>query len=174
MKKVLVVVDMQKDFVDGVLGTEEAVKILDNVVEKITAFDGEVVFTRDTHDDNYMNTQEGKYLPVPHCKKGSSGWQLQESVAAVKPEKARIFDKNTFGSVELARYLKQMNEKEGIERVTFIGVCTDICVISNAMLAKAYMPEVEIAVDSQCCAGVTPKSHNNALEAMKMCQIIVK
>lgn len=173
MKKVLVVVDMQKDFVDGVLGTDEAVKIVDKVAEKIEGFDGEVIFTRDTHDDNYLDTQEGKYLPVPHCKKGSSGWQLQEKVAAVKPEHARIFDKNTFGSVELAQYLCNVNEKEGIEQITFIGLCTDICVISNAMLAKAYMPEVAVAVDAQCCAGVTPESHNNALAAMKMCQIII-
>ena len=173
MKKVLVVVDMQKDFVDGALGTEEAVKIVDKVVEKIAAFEGEVVFTRDTHGDDYLNTQEGRYLPIPHCKKGSSGWQLQEKVAAVKPEYAKIFDKNTFGSVELAQYLSEINEKEGIEQITFVGLCTDICVISNAMLAKAYMPEVTVAVEAQCCAGVTPESHNNALEAMKMCQIII-
>lgn len=173
MKKVLVVVDMQKDFVDGVLGTEEAVKIVDKAAEKIAAFEGEVVFTRDTHDDDYLNTQEGRYLPVPHCKKGSDGWQLEEKVAAVKPEHAKVFDKSTFGSVELARYLSKTNEKEGIEQITLIGLCTDICVISNAMLAKAYMPEVTVAVDAQCCAGVTPESHNNALEAMKMCQIII-
>ena len=173
MKKVLVVVDMQKDFVDGVLGTEEAVKIVDKAAEKIAAFEGEVVFTRDTHDDDYLNTQEGRYLPVPHCKKGSNGWQLEEKVAAVKPEHAKVFDKSTFGSVELARYLSKTNEKVGIEQITFIGLCTDICVISNAMLAKAYMPEVTVAVDAQCCAGVTPESHNNALEAMKMCQIII-
>lgn len=173
MQKVLVVVDMQKDFIDGVLGTDEAVKIVDKVVEKIRAFEGEVVFTRDTHDDNYMNTQEGKYLPVPHCKKGSNGWQLQEKVAVVKPQNSRVFDKNTFGSVELVQYLSKLNEKEGIEQITFIGVCTDICVISNAMLAKAYMPEVTVTVDAKCCAGVTPESHDNALEAMKMCQIII-
>lgn len=173
MKKILVVVDMQKDFIDGVLGTEEAEKIVDKVVEKIVTFDGEVVFTRDTHFDNYMDTQEGKYLPVPHCNSGSIGWQLHENIAEVKPENAKIFDKNTFGSLELARYLSEVNEKEGIEQITFVGVCTDICVISNAMLAKAYMPEVEIVVDARCCAGVTPDSHNNALEAMKMCQIII-
>lgn len=173
MKNYLVVVDMQKDFIDGVLGTSEAVEIVEKIVEKMRTFDGEVIFTRDTHFDNYLETQEGKYLPVPHCKKGSSGWQLQERIAAVKPENAKIFDKNTFASVELASYLSEVNEKEGIEQITFVGVCTDICVISNAMLVKAYMPEVEIVIDAKCCAGVTPKSHNNALEAMKMCQIII-
>lgn len=173
MKNYLVVVDMQKDFIDGVLGTSEAVEIVEKIVEKMRTFDGEVIFTRDTHFDNYLETQEGKYLPVPHCKKGSSGWQLQERIAAVKPENAKIFDKNTFASVELASYLSEMNEKDGIEQITFVGVCTDICVISNAMLVKAYMPEVEIVIDAKCCAGVTPKSHNNALEAMKMCQIII-
>lgn len=173
MKNYLVVVDMQKDFIDGVLGTSEAVEIVEKIVEKMRTFDGEVIFTRDTHFDNYLDTQEGKYLPVPHCKKGSSGWQLQERIAAVKPEDAKIFDKNTFASVELASYLSEVNEKDGIEQITFVGVCTDICVISNAMLVKAYMPEVEIVIDAKCCAGVTPKSHNNALEAMKMCQIII-
>lgn len=173
MKNYLVVVDMQKDFIDGVLGTSEAVEIVEKIVEKMRTFDGEVIFTRDTHFDNYLETQEGKYLPVPHCKKGSSGWQLQERIAAVKPEDAKIFDKNAFASVELASYLSEMNEKDGIEQITFVGVCTDICVISNAMLVKAYMPEVEIVIDAKCCAGVTPKSHNNALEAMKMCQIII-
>ncbi len=173
MKNYLVVVDMQKDFIDGVLGTSEAVEIVEKIVEKMSTFDGEIIFTRDTHFDNYLDTQEGKYLPVPHCKKGSSGWQLQERIAAVKPEDAKIFDKNTFASVELASYLSEVNEKDGIEQITFVGVCTDICVISNAMLVKAYMPEVEIVIDAKCCAGVTPKSHNNALEAMKMCQIII-
>lgn len=174
MKKVLVVVDMQKDFIDGVLGTKEAVRIVDRVVEKIVDFDGEVVFTRDTHFDNYLDTQEGRYLPVPHCKSGSNGWQLQDNIAAVKPEGARIFDKSTFASLELVRYLSEMNEKEGIEKITFVGVCTDICVISNAMVAKAYIPEVKIAVDAECCAGVTLHSHNNALEAMRICQIIIQ
>lgn len=173
MKKVLVVVDMQKDFVDGALGTKEAVAIVDHVVKKITSFDGEVVFTRDTHHENYMETQEGKNLPVVHCIQGTPGWQLAKEIEKVKPEGAKIFDKPTFGSVELSKYLTIINEEEGIEEVELIGLCTDICVISNAMMIKAHMPEVKVTVDSSCCAGVTVESHNNALEAMKMCQIMV-
>ena len=173
MKKVLVVVDMQKDFVDGALGTKEAVGIVEHVVKKIASFDGEVVFTRDTHYENYMKTQEGKNLPVVHCIKGTEGWQLAKEVEEVKPEGAKVFDKPTFGSVELSKYLTIVNAQEGIEEVELIGLCTDICVISNAMMIKAHMPEVKVKVDSSCCAGVTVESHNNALEAMKMCQIVV-
>lgn len=169
-KEVLVVVDMQKDFIDGALGTEEAVAIVGNVAEKIKNFDGEIVFTRDTHYDNYMDTQEGKNLPVPHCIKGTDGWQIAGSLKELAPD-AKIFDKPTFGSVELAEYLAGNSELESVE---LIGLCTDICVISNAMVIKAFMPEVQVAVDAKCCAGVTVKSHANALEAMKMCQILVR
>lgn len=168
MKNVLVVVDMQKDFIDGALGTKEAEAIVDNVAEFVKAFDGEVVFTRDTHFDNYMETQEGKNLPVAHCIKGTDGWQIDRKLAALKPNGMKLFDKPTFGSVELAEYLKA--EKE-LESITLVGLCTDICVISNALLLKAYMPETPIKVIEKCCAGVTPESHKNALEAMKMCQI---
>ncbi len=168
---VLVVVDMQKDFIDGALGTKEAEMIVDNVAEKIKRFDGEVVFTRDTHYDNYLETQEGRNLPVKHCIKGTDGWQLDSKLAALRIDNAKIFDKPTFGSVELAEYLKSL---DSLESVTLVGLCTDICVISNAMLIKAYLPEVRICVDASCCAGVTPESHKNALEAMKMCQIEIK
>lgn len=168
MKNVLIVVDMQKDFIDGALGTKEAEAIVDNVAEFVKAFDGEVVFTRDTHFDNYMETQEGKNLPVPHCIKGTDGWQIDRKLAALKPNGMKLFDKPTFGSVELAEYLKA--EKE-LESITLVGLCTDICVISNALLLKAYLPETPIKVVEKCCAGVTPESHKNALEAMKMCQI---
>lgn len=168
MKNVLIVVDMQKDFIDGALGTKEAEAIVDNVAEFVKAFDGEVVFTRDTHFDNYMETQEGKNLPVPHCIKGTDGWQIDRKLAALKPNGMKLFDKLTFGSVELAEYLKA--EKE-LESITLVGLCTDICVISNALLLKAYLPETPIKVVEKCCAGVTPESHKNALEAMKMCQI---
>jgi len=171
MKRILVVIDMQKDFVDGTLGTKEAVGIVDSVVDKIKSFDGEVIFTRDTHYEDYMNTQEGKNLPVVHCIKDTDGWQLDSKVAAVVPDGAKIFDKPTFGSTELARYINEINQAEGIEEVVMIGLCTDICVISNAMMVKAFMPEVQISVDASCCAGVTPQSHDNALEAMKMCQV---
>ncbi|MBO5146304.1 MAG: cysteine hydrolase [Lachnospiraceae bacterium] len=168
MKKVLVVVDMQKDFIDGALGTKEAAAIVDNVAEAVKSFDGEVVFTRDTHFENYMETQEGKNLPVPHCIKDTDGWQLDRKLEVLKTDEMKVFDKLTFGSVELAAYLKENQE---LEQVTLVGLCTDICVISNALLIKANLPEVEIRVIEKCCAGVTPQSHANALEAMKMCQI---
>lgn len=171
MKNVLVVVDMQKDFIDGSLGTAEAVSIVENVVKKINNFAGEIIFTRDTHYDNYMDTQEGKKLPVIHCIKDSAGWELNESIEELRKKEMKIFDKPTFGSVELAQYLSQNSE---LESVTLIGLCTDICVISNAMLVKAFMPEIKVIVDAACCAGVTPDSHKNALEAMKMCQIEVE
>ncbi|MBO5031783.1 MAG: cysteine hydrolase [Lachnospiraceae bacterium] len=168
MKKVLVVVDMQKDFIDGALGTKEAAAIVDNVAEAVKTFDGEVVFTRDTHFENYMETQEGKNLPVPHCIKDTDGWQLDRKLEVLRTDDMKVFDKLTFGSVELAAYLKENKE---LEQVTLVGLCTDICVISNALLIKANLPEVEIRVIEKCCAGVTPQSHANALEAMKMCQI---
>ncbi len=168
MRKVLIVVDMQKDFIDGALGTKEAAAIVDNVAETIKTFDGEVIFTRDTHHENYMETQEGKNLPVPHCIEGTDGWQIDKKLQVLRTGPMKIFDKPTFGSVALAEYLKADEE---IESVTLVGLCTDICVISNALLIKANMPETQIRVIEKCCAGVTPQSHANALEAMKMCQI---
>lgn len=167
-EQILVVVDMQNDFIDGALGTKEAAAIVDKVREKMKTFDGEIVFTRDTHTEDYLETQEGKCLPVKHCIRGSKGWKITEQLNV--PSEAKIFDKPAFGSVELASYLKG---KEGLKRVELVGLCTDICVISNAMLVKAFLPEVEVLVDASCCAGVTPKSHENALEAMKMCQITI-
>lgn len=168
MKNVLVVVDMQKDFIDGALGTKEAVAIVDNVAEAVRAFDGEVVFTRDTHHDDYMETQEGRNLPVPHCIEGTDGWQLDKKLQVLMTDSMKIFDKPTFGSVALAEYLRADKE---IGSVTLVGLCTDICVISNALLIKANMPEVTVRVIEKCCAGVTPQSHANALDAMRMCQI---
>ncbi|MDE7431554.1 MAG: cysteine hydrolase [Lachnospiraceae bacterium] len=169
-KQVLIVVDMQNDFINGALGTKEAVEIVDNVASKIKEFEGEVIFTRDTHFENYSETQEGRKLPVPHCIKGTEGWNINERIEKLRTPDGKVFDKITFGSVELAEYLK--NDKE-LESVTLVGLCTDICVISNALLIKAFLPEVEIIVDGKCCAGVTQKSHENALEAMGMCQIQV-
>lgn len=168
MRNALVVVDMQKDFIDGALGTKEAVAIVDNVAAVVKAFDGEVIFTRDTHYDNYLETQEGRNLPVVHCIKGTDGWQLDKKLEVLRTDSMKIFDKPTFGSVELAEYLKA---DPGLESITLVGLCTDICVISNALLIKASMPETEIKVIENCCAGVTPQSHANALEAMKMCQV---
>ena len=172
MQKILLVVDMQNDFIDGALGTAEAEKIVPLVKEKIEGFDGTVLFTRDTHFDNYMETQEGKRLPVPHCIKGTEGWQIRKELDALRTTKA--IDKLTFGSSELGQLLVKKNEEEPIESITVIGLCTDICVISNALLAKAFLPETEIRVDAKCCAGVTPQSHENALNAMSVCQIVIE
>lgn len=171
MQNVLVVVDMQNDFIDGALGTKEAVAIVPKVIEKISSFKGKIFFTRDTHPENYMETQEGSKLPVPHCIKGTEGWELQKEIGEFSKESP--VDKPTFGSKELAEQIQKLNEVEEIETITMIGLCTDICVISNAMIVKAYLPEVEIIVDASCCAGVTPESHMRALEAMKVCQITV-
>ena len=168
MKNVLVVVDMQKDFIDGALGTKEAVAIVDNVAETVKSFDGEVIFTLDTHGDDYLETQEGRNLPVVHCVKGTDGWQLDRKLQVLRTDSMKVFEKPTFGSVALAEYLKADKE---IGSITLVGLCTDICVISNALLIKANMPETAIRVIEKCCAGVTPQSHTNALEAMKMCQI---
>jgi len=170
MKKVLIVVDMQKDFVDGALGSKEAAAIVDNVVKKIEGFDGRVIFTRDTHEEDYLSSQEGKNLPVEHCIGDTAGWQIS---AELSPFCKEVVDKPTFGSVELAKMLCDIDSAEGIESITFIGLCTDICVISNAMLLKAAFPEVDISVDSSACAGVSAESHGKALDAMRMVQIEV-
>ncbi len=166
--KYLIVVDMQNDFIDGALGTAEAVAIVPYVKSVIENFDGRVLFTRDTHFENYMQTQEGKNLPVPHCIKGTDGWQIRAELDALR--KTEAIDKITFGSCDLLSVLK--NEAD-IESITFVGLCTDICVISNAMVVKAFYPEIPLTVDAKACAGVTPQSHKTALEAMKMCQINV-
>ena len=166
--KVLCVIDMQNDFIDGALGTKEAEAIVENVKAKIELYrkNGDtVIFTRDTHSEDYMNTQEGKNLPVPHCIKGSKGWEVSEKLDTASD---KIIDKPTFGSFELAEYISTLADVDEIE---LIGLCTDICVISNAMILKARFTETPIKVDSSCCAGVTPESHANALSAMKMCQI---
>ncbi len=166
--KVLVVVDMQNDFIDGALGTGEAVAIVPKVVEKVKGFQGGVIFTRDTHPEDYMNTAEGKKLPVPHCICGTAGWEIAPQLEELR--QTPPVDKVTFGSTALPQIVAQLGE---VEEITLVGLCTDICVISNALILKAHFPEVPIIVDASCCAGVTPASHNNALEAMKMCQIDV-
>jgi len=173
---ILIVVDMQTDFVDGALGTAEAVDIVPRVVNRVSkavSRGEQIIFTRDTHKANYMDTQEGKNLPVPHCIQDTPGWQIipqLQSYAQLAP----VVDKPTFGSAELAQALAQQAQRETVGKITLIGLCTDICVISNALLLKAFLPEVEIAVDASCCAGVTPQSHLNALSAMKTCQITVE
>lgn len=172
MQNVLIVVDMQNDFISGALGTKEAQGIVANVVEKIKGFDGRVIFTRDTHFENYLDTQEGHKLPVPHCIKGTHGWEICPQLIPLCTEPP--VDKPTFGSSSLGDMLVTANQREGIESITLVGLCTDICVISNALLIKAFLPEVEVKVDAACCAGVTPESHLTALNAMKMCQITVE
>ncbi len=173
MKKLLIVVDMQKDFVDGALGTAEAVAIVDNVVSKIENFDGDIIATYDTHLENYMETQEGKNLPVPHCIKGTDGWKLDAKVQAVLDKKGfKAIEKPTFGSVALPEYIKANYNPAEIE-IELIGLCTDICVVSNALLMKANFLETKVSVDAACCAGVTVESHNAALLTMKMCQVNV-
>ena len=164
--KYLIVVDMQVDFITGSLGSELATAIVPNVVEKAKSFDGKIIFTRDTHFDNYMQTQEGRNLPVPHCIKDSDGWQICDEL---KPYVSTVIDKLTFGSIDLPDIIKSYEEE--IESIELCGLCTDICVISNAMLLKAAFPEVHITVDSACSAGVSVESHNTALNAMRAVQI---
>ena len=174
MKKILIVVDMQKDFVDGALGTKEALAIVDNVVKKIEDFDGDLIVTYDTHSDDYMSTQEGKNLPVPHCIKGTDGWKLDSRVqTALEGREYKAIEKPTFGSTVLVDYLKGKYADEELD-IELIGLCTDICVVSNALLIKASFLDAVVSVDSSCCAGVTVDSHNAALTTMKMCQIHVK
>lgn len=168
MAKVLIVVDMQNDFIDGALGTKEAVAVVPYVKEVVENFEGKVLFTRDTHYENYMETQEGKNLPVPHCIKDTNGWQICPALEELR--KTEAIDKPTFGSKDLVEIL---NQEENIEEITFVGLCTDICVISNVMVVKAFYPEIPLIVDAKGCAGVTVPSHLNALEAMKMCQVKV-
>ena len=163
--KYLIVVDMQNDFISGSLGSDMAKAIVENVVDKVKSFDGEIIFTRDTHADCYLDTMEGKNLPVVHCVKDTDGWQICPELL---PYAENVIDKVTFGSVDLPHIIAKSGDVESIE---LCGLCTDICVISNAMILKASFPEVKILVDSSCCAGVTLESHNNALSAMRMTQI---
>lgn len=166
--KVLIVVDMQNDFIDGSLGTKEAQAIVGNVEKKILEWDGLVVATRDTHSAKYLETQEGRHLPVEHCIEGTVGWEINPTIqTALDGKNAQAVNKPTFGSVALAMMLMQC----GVTEIQLVGLCTDICVVSNALLLKANMPEVPISVDASCCAGVTPEKHAAALETMKSCQI---
>ena len=170
MKKILVVVDMQNDFIDGALGTKEAEQIVESVMHKIKEYNITNIYaTRDTHGEDYLSTQEGKNLPVEHCIKDTQGWEIRSELAELL-DGAVVVDKPSFGSLKLAELLYEENKKEELE-IELVGLCTDICVVSNAILLKAKMPEIKISVDASCCAGVTPESHAAALETMKMCQI---
>ena len=169
MKRLLVIVDMQNDFLTGALANENAERVLANVkakLEKARLENIEVVFTRDTHFENYLSTQEGKNLPVPHCIKGTWGWSIADGLYEGNE---RVFDKPVFGSIELATFVKE----GGYTDVEVVGVCTDICVVSNVLLIKAYCPETAVVVDSDCCAGVTKESHESALKTMASCQVTI-
>lgn len=171
----LIVVDMQKDFVNGALGTKEAEQIVPAVLQKVETFEGEVLFTKDTHFENYLSTSEGKQLPVEHCIKGTDGWMLIEELEQYCASHGSVvYEKNTFGCRKLAEDMLAKQEKESIASIELIGLCTDICVVSNALLLKAFLPEVEISVDAECCAGVTPATHQAALQTMESCQILVR
>ena len=173
MRKLLIVIDMQNDFIDGALGTPEAVAIVENVKAKIRSYPAaDILATKDTHETHYLQTQEGKNLPVEHCIRGSKGWEIREDIAELL-DGVKIYEKPTFGSVAMALDVAEISQDEEIE-VEMVGLCTDICVVSNALLLKAMMPEVKISVDASCCAGVTPESHEAALETMKMCQVAVE
>ena len=165
VRRLLIVVDMQHDFVDGALGTPEAVRILPAAAALIAGWRGEVVYTLDTHGADYLSTQEGQLLPVPHCIRGTRGWEIVPEVRTGKS--ARTFEKGTFGSIALAEYARQFDE------IAFCGLCTDICVISNALLVKAFAPEAALSVAADACAGTTPAAHEAALAAMRSCQVRV-
>ena len=171
MKKLLIVVDMQNDFIDAALGTPQAQEIVEKAVEKIRNFDGRIIATLDTHEQDYMDTQEGKHLPVSHCIRDSDGWQLNERVREALEEKGYIaVTKPTFGSVELVEIINKEDEQQEMQ-IQLIGLCTDICVVSNALLLKTNFPEARISVDASCYAGVTPEKHRAALMTMESCQI---
>lgn len=171
--KALIVIDMQNDFITGPLGTEEAQQILPRVIEKVRAFDGQVWCTMDTHDKSYLSTQEGKRLPVMHCIENTEGWEIPEEMfSALLEKKAYPEKKRTFGAVRtVLRLMARPKNLEKLTEIVLVGVCTDICVISTAMLAKSHMPEVKITVDASCCAGTSPEAHETALKAMRQCQI---
>lgn len=179
-ERVLAVIDMQVDFVDGALGTPEAAAVVEPVCRRIDECDGDtaIVVTLDTHGDDYPDTQEGRNLPVPHCRLNSDGWQLTPEVASALERYAErtgrevvVYLKPTFGSIALACDLRECDAARHIGRIEFVGLCTDICVVSNALLAKAFLPETEIAVLADCCAGVTPEAHEAALATMASCQV---
>ena len=173
MRKLLLVIDMQNDFIDGALGTKEAVQIVEKVKDKIRAYPVQDVFaTMDTHEENYLDTQEGRRLPVRHCIRGTEGWRIREDIAALL-NGAAIYEKPGFGSLRLAEDLRALAASETLE-LELVGLCTDICVISNALLLKAMLPEVTISADAACCAGVSPELHRAALDTMRSCQIEVR
>lgn len=172
MQDILVVVDMQNDFITGPLGSVEAEEIIPSVAKRIAAFRGRVYFTKDTHEEDYLDTQEGKMLPILHCLRGSEGWMLCDALG--EDRRRLVIEKGCLGSIALGQRLIEENRREPIRSVTLIGLCTDMCVISNALILKACLPEAEIRVDASCCAGASEKGHQTALDAMKTCQVIIE
>lgn len=174
---VLIVVDMQNDFIDGALGTTEAQNIVYKVADYIKNFEGKIIFTKDTHKKNYLETVEGAHLPVEHCIKNTDGWNLNEKIAPLYDEKSEntyLVEKETFGSLKLINHLQMIDSLTPVENIILVGLCTDICVISNALIAKAALPNAEIIVKQNLCAGVSPETHQNALDAMKVCHINIE
>ena len=173
--KALIVVDVQNDFISGALGTAEAQEMLPRLVEKVRHFDGAVFMTQDTHGQDYLQTQEGKKLPIPHCIKGTEGWEFPAVLEALRKEKnAAVYEKPCFGSMRLVEEIAKLCEDGTLESVELVGICTDICVVSNALMLKAALPELPLYVDAACCAGVTVQKHEAALDVMESCQIIVE
>lgn len=177
--KVLVVIDMQHDFVDGSLGTPEAQAIVSKVRDLIASFEGTIIFTRDSHDQSYLASQEGQHLPVVHCQMGTPGWQIVEGLVEAAEGRPGMptpifIDKPNFGSLELLHRLEALHNTNAVESITLVGLCTDICVVSNALILKAGLGEVPLHVKANCCAGVTEESHQSALTTMRMCQCIIE
>ncbi|MEY8426820.1 isochorismatase family cysteine hydrolase [Lachnospiraceae bacterium 46-15] len=173
--KYLIVIDMQNDFVTGSLGTKEAQYIVPGVVRKVRDFQGKVIFTQDTHGEDYLSAQEGKFLPVKHCLIGSEGWQLIDDLKKFQEETGcLVYQKPVFGSLQLAQDVQEWHQEQPITEIELVGLCTDVCVVSNALLLKAALPEVPLCVDASCCAGITPKKHEAALDTMESCQIKIQ
>lgn len=171
----LIIIDVQNDFVSGPLGTAEAQQMLPRLLEKAAGFDGKILMTKDSHSDDYLQTQEGRLLPVPHCIVGTEGWEFPESLEKIRKEKeAEVYQKSCFGCEPLVEDLKKLDRAGQLESVELVGICTDICVVSNALMIKSALPELPVSVDASCCAGVTREKHEAALEVMRSCQIQVK
>ncbi|MCI8673902.1 MAG: cysteine hydrolase [Lachnospiraceae bacterium] len=174
-KKKLIIIDVQNDFVTGSLGTEEARRMLPRLLEKAGRFPGEILLTKDTHTDNYPETQEGRLLPVSHCVIGTEGWEFPPELEKIRAERnAKVYEKPCFGSVSLVFDLKEAYADGQLDSIELVGICTDICVVSNALMIKSALPELPVYVDASCCAGVTPEKHKAALEVMESCQVIVE
>lgn len=172
-RSVLIAIDLQNDFITGSLGTQEAVQMLPSCIERLKAHEGLLFFTKDTHDDNYLATQEGKLLPVEHCIKGTPGWEFPDEIEKIRQERGGlVFEKPTFASSELAQYLLKLHEQDSLKSIELVGLCTDICVISNALMIKGFLPEIPITVNPSCCAGTSEQAHQAALETMRSCQIL--